>query len=135
MKLLKTISVFALAFLVLISSSSFTVGIHLCAGKIQGMAFFSQAEKCAMEQKLPPCHKPMADPCCDDATIVHEGDGFEGSFASITISAAPALDCDVPLVIVAEVIPDTPFSKISYRSYDPPLRSFDLTVTHQVFLI
>ena len=135
MKLLKTISVFALALLVLISSSSFTVGIHLCAGKVQDLALFSQAEKCAMEQKLPPCHKHMAAPCCEDETIVHEGDGFEGLFADITISAVPVLDCDVPPVVVAEVIPDTPFSKISFRSYDPPLRSFDLTVTHQVLLI
>jgi hypothetical protein len=135
MGILKTIFVYALAFLVLLSSSNFTVGIHLCAGKIQDLALFSAAEKCAMEQKLPPCHKHLPAPCCDDETIVHEGDGFEASFADTCTAAAPALDLDAPVVVIAEIIPDAPFSKISYGCYDPPLRSYDLTVTHRTFLI
>ncbi len=135
MKFLKTISVVSLTLLVLVSSSSFKLGIHLCAGNIQDVALFSELEKCAMEKKLPPCHKHQAEPCCDDETIIHEGDGFEVSFSDITISAAPVLDLEIPFVMVSEIIPDAPAAKIMYRDYDPPLRSYDLTVTHQVFLI
>jgi hypothetical protein len=43
-----------MAFLVLISSSSFMVGIHRCAGEIQNMALLSKAEGCEIEKNLHP---------------------------------------------------------------------------------
>jgi hypothetical protein len=135
MKFLKTISVISLTLLVLVSSSSFKLGIHLCAGDIQDMALFSEVEKCAMEKNLPPCHKHQTAPCCDDETIVHEGDGFEVSFSDITISPGPVLDLEIPSVMVSEIIPESPSARLFYHDYDPPLRSYDLTLTHQVFLI
>jgi hypothetical protein len=135
MKLLRTISVFALVFLVLISSSSFLVSIHLCAGKVQDMALFSEAEKCAMEQSLPPCHKHLTAPCCDDETVVHEAEGFKASFIDISIAAAPAVDLHIADIILAEIIPATPTLTNNWQYYDPPLRSYDLTVSQQVFRI
>lgn len=135
MKFFKTISAFALAFLVLISSSSFMVDIHLCAGKVQDMAVFSEAEKCAMEKSLPPCHKHLTAPCCDDETVVHEAEGFKGSFSGMTIAAAPVVDLHFSYVILAEIIPATSTPTIDWLYYDPPLRSYDLTISHQVFRI
>jgi|SRR5687768_1862001 len=135
MKLLRTISAFALAFLVLISSSSFMVDIHLCAGKVQDMALFSEAEKCAMEKSLPPCHKHVTAPCCDDETVVHEAEGFKASFFDISIAAAPVVDLHIADIILAEIIPAAPTLTNSWLYYDPPLRSYDLTVSQQVFRI
>jgi hypothetical protein len=135
MKLFKTISVFVLAVLVLFSSSNFRLAIHLCADKVYDIALFSETEKCEMEKKLPPCHKHLSAPCCDDETIVHEAEGFKASFSEITISPSPVLDFDLPEVIISEVIPSVPSSQTSYYQYDPPLRSYDLTVSHHVFLI
>ena len=51
MKAVKTIFVFALALLVLVSSTSFMVGIHFCSGEVADMALFTEAEPCAMEKK------------------------------------------------------------------------------------
>jgi hypothetical protein len=135
MKFLKTISVFTMAFLVLVSSSSFMVGIHRCAGEIQNMELLSKAEGCDMQKNLPPCHKHLSVPCCEDETILHEGEGFKTSVADITIAISPALALELPHVILAEVIPSAPFLQPDYYNYDPPLRSDDITVSHRVFLI
>lgn len=135
MKFLKTISVLAMAFLVLLSSSSFMVGIHFCAGEVQHMALFSQAEKCAMENSLPPCHKHLTAPCCDDETIVHEGEGFKASISKIEISLPLVLEAELSQVILSEIIPSVSVVGTRYHNYDPPLRSYDITVAHRVFLI
>jgi hypothetical protein len=135
MKFLKTISVFAMAFLVLVSSSSFMVGIHWCGGEIQNIALLSKAEGCEMQKNLPPCHKHVTAPCCEDETILHEGEGFKASVSDIAISISPTLDLELPHVILSEVIPSVPFLQSDYYNYDPPLRSYDLNVSHRVFLI
>jgi hypothetical protein len=135
MKFLKTISVFAMAFLVLVSSSSFMVDIHLCKDKIWDMGLFSKAVDCEMTKKLPPCHKQMLASCCDDETIVHEGEGFNASASDITVAVPTALDVSLPDVILSVIVPSIPFLHPDYCNYDPPLRSYDLTVSHSVFLI
>jgi hypothetical protein len=135
MKFLKTISIFALAFLVLVSSSSFVVGIHWCRGEIFNMSVLSHAEGCGMEKDVPPCHKQMVASCCEDDTILHEGEGFKASLSDINVTASPALDVQPPAVIVAEIVPSLPLLRPAYYNYDPPLRSHDLTVSYSVFLI
>ena len=136
MKFLKTISVFAMAFLVLVSSSSFMVGFHWCGGEIQNMALLSKAEGCGMEKKnLPPCHKQIGSRCCEDETILHQGEGFKASVSDITIAESPALDLELPHVILSEIIPSVSFLRPEYYNYNPPLRSYDLTVSHRVLLI
>ena len=99
------------------------------------MALFTEAEPCAMEKNLPPCHKQVSNPCCEDKSIVHEGDGFKVSFHKIALSPSTAVDVEAAEVILAEIIPSAPASPSSWYNYDPPLRSYDLTVTHRVFLI
>lgn len=135
MKFFKTISVFVLAFLVLMSSSSFMVGIHWCEGNIQNVALLSEAEGCEMEKKLPPCHQDRSAPCCEDDTILHQGEGFKAPISQITLSVLPALDLELPQIVVSEIIPSITFLQPDYYNYDPPLRSYDLTVSYRVFLI
>lgn len=135
MNLLRTISAFSLAFLVMISSSSFMVGMHFCKGEVKQLALFTKAEGCEKEKKLPPCHRHLASPCCDDETILHEGEGFKASIADISISQAAVSDLELPVVVVSEIIPEAPSSRTKYHNYDPPLRSNDLTVSHRVLLI
>lgn len=134
MKQIRLILSLAFAFLVLFSSSSFTVGFHRCGGHILNIALFSKAEGCDMEQRIPPCHRLMSKPCCEDETIFHEGDDFKVSSTDITFSS-PASDIDVPTVLLAEVVPSVLVSHLPYYNYYPPLRSDDLTVSYQVFLI
>jgi len=135
MKVIKTISSFALAVLVLASSSSFMIGIHVCMGKVQDVALFSKAETCEMEQSVPPCHKQMKQACCEDQTLVHEGKDFKSTILDIHLSAPLAVAIASSTVLLTDLIPAAPLVRVSYFNYDPPLPFSDLTIDHQVFLI
>lgn len=135
MKAIRSISAVILAILVLLSSTSFMVGMHLCQGEIQNVALFSKADGCEMEQRLPPCHRHTNAPCCDDETIINEADDFKASVTHYQPAASTSLDVEQPLVLIAEIVPAASVARFKYYNYDPPLRSLDLTVAHQVFLI
>jgi hypothetical protein len=125
----------ALSLLVIVSSTSFIVGMHVCMGEVQNIAIFTKAEGCEKEQSLPPCHRHEKAPCCKDETVFHKGDDFKASAAKIQIIAPMPVYIEQPLILISEVIPSAPLSRILYYNYDPPLRSCDLTVEHQVFII
>ena len=135
MKVFRTISIIALCLLVVFSSSSFMIGIHLCGGNIQDVALFTEAKRCFNEKKLPPCHKKESKPCCEDESVIHEAQDIKGDVSKIQLSPVPVLDIDQPMVVISEVIPTSSFSRTKYYNYDPPLRWADITVKHQVFLI
>ena len=135
MKALRTISTIFLCLLVLFSSSSFMVGIHLCSGNIQDIALFSKAKSCVNEKELPPCHKQESKPCCEDESVIHDAQDVKGDVSKLQLSPAPGFDIDQPLVLIAEVIPSSSLAQIQYYNYDPPLRWTDITVEHHVFLI
>lgn len=135
MKAAKTIATAALAVLILVSSTSFVVGMHLCMGEVQSIALFSKADGCEKERELPPCHRHATAPCCDDEAVVHTADDFRTASAEVHISIPTPSDLEQPLVLISEVIPAAPVAFFSYLKYDSPLRSADLTVENQVFLI
>ena len=130
----RSILSFAFAILVLFSSSSFMVGLHICSGEIQNIALFTKAEGCEMEKKMPPCHRKESKLCCEDETIVHDAQDFKGSINQIII-AAPVADMMQPPVFIAEIVPSYIIPTKQYAYQDPPLRACDLTIAHQVFLI
>jgi hypothetical protein len=136
MKHYRSILSIAFALLVLFSSSSFMVGIHLCSGRVQDVALFTPAKDCGMEKKLmPPCHRHESKPCCENKAIVHEADDFNTSVTSVALSPLPVLDVELPHVLLAEVIPSLQLTPEQFYNYDPPLRPSDITVSLQVFLI
>lgn len=135
MKAVKTIATAALAALILVSSTSFMVGKHLCMGELRSVAFFSKADGCEKERELPPCHRDKTAPCCDDETVVYNGDDF--TLATVDVKVSPSVPSVIgdTHVLISEVIPSAPIPSFRYLDYDPPLRSFDLTVENSVFLI
>jgi hypothetical protein len=135
MILLRSILSSTFAILVLLSSSSFMVGIHLCGGQVQNIAVFTQADGCGMEKKMPPCLRHESKPCCEDETIVHDAQDFKGNMSQIGIAAPAVLDLGQPAVLIAEVVPSSAFSSQQYAIYDPPLPASDVTVVLQVFII
>lgn len=135
MKVIRSISAVLLAILVLVSSTSFMVGMHFCMGEVQNIALFGKADSCQKEKALPLCHKHMKPACCEDETIFHEGTDFKASIEQIHIDAPAPMDIQQTLVLISEVIPAASVASIKYYQYDPPLRTCDLTVEHQVFLI
>ena len=99
------------------------------------MALFSKADGCEKEKSLPPCHRNMNAPCCEDETVVHDTDDFKTSSGVSSNPLPVAIDIEQPRVLLAEVIPGTPLAQVSPFNYDPPWRSCDRTVEHGVFLI
>lgn len=134
MKLFRSILSLVLALLVLVSSTSFMVGIHVCGGHVQDVALFTKAGSCESKQTLPPCEMHMKPGCCQDESIIHNGEGFKASVVYFHL-IVPTVEVAEPVVILSEIIPSSPFSKTEYYNYDPPLRSSDLTIALQVFLI
>src|SRR5687768_2681730 len=130
MKVLRSILSIVLALLVLLSSTSFMVGIHYCSGKIQNVAIFAPADPCEAEKSLPPCHrKMMANAhCCDDEQVIHEADDLKASAADLQFAIPVAVDMPLQSIVIAEIIPSASVARIQYYNYDPPLRSCDLTV-------
>lgn len=120
-------------FLILMSGSSFVVGIHWCGDSVQNIALFKNADGCEME-KLPPCHRKLTEPCCEDETIFHEGQELKNTVSQINITAPYVADVIHTSVLIAEII-SPGIQEQEYYTYDPPLRSRDLTVSLQVFLI
>ena len=135
MKVLRTISAVVLAILVLVSSTSFTIGMHLCMGEVQNIALFSKADSCEKELSLPPCHRHTKAACCDDETVINDADDFKASAAHYHVAVPSPIDIEQTLVLISEIFPTAPLSGVKYYKYNPPLRSCDLTVEHQVFLI
>ena len=135
MKVFRTISAIVLAFLVLVSSTSFMVGFHFCMGHVQNVALFTKADGCVQEEKLPPCHRHQQAPCCADEILYHQGDDFKAATEHFHVVAPTPIYIEHPTVVIAEVVPASPLSRNLYYNYDPPWRSCDLTVVHQVFLI
>lgn len=135
MKVFRYISAVILAIMVLVSSTSFMVGMHICMGEVQNVALFGKAESCREEKAVPVCHKHMKPACCEDGLVYHEGSDFKGSVEHIHVSLPAPIDIEQPVVLISEIIPASPIAQFKYYNYDPPLRSCDLTVEHQVFLI
>ena len=135
MKLLRTISILALVFLVMLSSSNFMVGLHFCSGEIQNIGILSKAEPCEKEQSQPPCHRHMTVTCCEDETILHQGEELKPSVSHFYAAAPLPIDIVDLGILVSEVIPGSAISRSCYVLYDPPASSADITIRNQTFLI
>lgn len=136
MKQYRSILSCAFAILVLFSSTNFMVGIHLCAGHVQQVAIFTKTVGCDENKKMPPCYKHESKSCCENETIVHDAKDFKGNVTQTNIAAPPVLDVIVPATFIAEIIPSSSASASRlYADYHPPIRSIDVTIDLQVFLI
>jgi hypothetical protein len=137
MKLIRPILSLSLCFLVLLSSSSFTIGIHLCENRVQNVALFKKAKSCQNETLILPCHKHKTKECCQDETIVHNADDSSVIANDIHVNSSFPLLIGInqASVLISELIPSPSVSANKYFNYDPPLRSSDLIVIFQNFLI
>jgi hypothetical protein len=136
MKRFRAIFTLFASLLVLVSSTSFTVGVHWCDGAVKEVAFLKQADGCG-HQQMPPCHRKLMQDCCDDEKVEHDALGFDDTVSAVRIISLSDGFMTLPGdVIVALIIPE------GFRGgnrivdyYDVPIRSFDRNVVHHVFLI
>lgn len=134
MKALRIIWSLSFTLLVLVSSTTFSVGMHLCGGRVNGVAFLDAADGCG-HAKMPPCHRKMMEGCCDDEMVVHESQGFKTDLLDVAFTPALLLPCVQPSVFISDIIPAQSGPQERFLVYDVPLRSCDRVVIHQVFLI
>ena len=132
MKFQRTIVSLAFAVLVLLSSTSFLVGVHYCQGEVESVALFSKAD-CGMAMELPPCHRHMANRCCEDEIVMHDGQDFNKTTAELNFITPFISEVSAPALLLAELFTSDDFT--AHVDYDPPLRTIDRMVTLQVFII
>ena len=143
MILLKRIILLTLALLVLVSSTGISVGMHLCGGELEDLAFFGAKADCPKEQQketLPPCHQvPGSDDtsdCCEDHKLA-----FEQSEASATTKAqllAKTLDLKFITAfkaVVLQFFASEADLKPAYAFYKAPPLARDIPVLVQSFLL
>lgn len=135
MKRLRSTLSIGFALLVLVSSSSFSIGLHLCAGEVQNIALFGKADGCQKEKQLPPCHRHETPACCQDQTVIHDSEDFQANAVHFDVSAPAIVDIIHAQVILDGIVSSAAVTSQRYYNYDPPLRSCDLTIEHRVFLI
>lgn len=139
MKVSRTISVVVMAVLVLVSSSSFTLHMHFCQGQIQNLSLLSEARSCCMTKSASPCqtHKQSTErsdkPCCEDQSVVVDGQEQVGNEVVVTISQNEFV---VVLYSLFSFLAVSPAAFVdSFAAYTPPLILHDIPVLVQSFLI
>jgi hypothetical protein len=133
MNRIRSISSVILAVLVLMASSSFYVGVHVCGGTVKAIAFLQEADGCG-HQQLPPCHRKAMEGCCENDQVIHEGLDFKttDAFAPTPLTATTILHTSL---VLAEIIPAS-IAPMPFRSDHPPaLTGYDIIITNQTFLI
>jgi hypothetical protein len=134
MKIIRSIVSLALACMVLVASSSFTVNMHLCGGSVQSVSLIEKATPCPMEVNTPPCHKAIAKrACCDDEQFLYQGQDFKNHEIVKIQDVQQAWVVDVP--VLTQIAPTSLASFLDYTFYKPPLLQHDIPVLIQSFLI
>ena len=123
----------SLAFLVLLSTFSFTVEKHYCGDFLMDVSYVGHAEGCGMEKDL--SSKTIKKPCCKDE--VHKIEGQD----ELQKTVADVFDFKVPNVQIAsaavmkELFVEIVSNKPQFHDFSPPDISLDYQVLFQSFLI
>ena len=134
MKAFRAISSLLLAILVLMSSTSFLVGMHFCGGEVRSVSLFVPADQCPGHQApAPACHKHMSD-CCKDEVVLHNGEDFKHSVSNPETTASLTLEVSTPPVVVSETIPSFSYVR-TFSTYYPPTHSTDTSLDIRVLRI
>ena len=122
---------FAMAFLVLFSTVSFTVDKHFCGEILVDQAVFSEAKTCGMHAEV---SSTTEDKCCDEEKVVVEGQQeLKVSFDDLDLEQqifVAAFSFSYLDLFEGESQTETPIFH-----YKPPLLVYDIQVLDQTFLI
>ncbi|WP_128758209.1 HYC_CC_PP family protein [Leeuwenhoekiella aequorea] len=130
---------FFLAVFILFSTSSFTVDMHFCCNKLVDMAFFSKAESCMeivqkKDNNSKQCTSIQEKSCCDNQTIVKEGDDtFKKSNTILEIDTLVFINTFFNTYI--NLFEGLEENVISFKTYRSPLLSTDIIILNETFLI
>lgn len=119
-KILKQISSFILAIVVLVSTLSFSVSKHYCLNRLVETSFITNLDGCISENKSDvSCDYFSTKSCCDDVHIVVEGlENFHfEKYSKIDFDIEYFFDAQV---YIPEILIFSSKSEILYFSYKPP---------------
>ncbi|MFZ3272894.1 MAG: hypothetical protein WA143_01320 [Lutibacter sp.] len=126
-----------MAFVVLLSTMSFTVSEHYCGHQLVDIGLFSKAESCGMELQKPSsyndCELKKSDCCKDEVKQFTGQNELNTSFSALNfeqqVFVASFAYSDINLFegFAVNIIP--------FKYYTPPLLVTDIHVLYQVFLI
>ncbi|WP_162343286.1 HYC_CC_PP family protein [Cyclobacterium salsum] len=137
MNALKNIASLFLSLLVVLSSMTFTVNLHLCMGELESVGILTDAPACDMHRKS--CHAPEPDKnskedCCEDEQRILHGQD-ELSKSPVFQKTQPELVAVLSL-LVSYFTANTELPLMeAMEVYIPPLLPRDIPVLIQSFLI
>lgn len=118
-----------MAFLVMLSTMSFTVDKHFCGSYLVDKAVFSKAKTCGMQMSA-----EAESHCCSNEKVKVEGqDELKISFDSFDFHEQ--LFITTYTFTYLNLFESLPKQIIPYKDYSPPLLVFDIQLDDQVFLI
>lgn len=125
---------FAMAFLMLFSTMSFTVEKHFCGQMLVDLAVFSEAETCGMEMHTSSSEEKAEDNCCKEEKISVEGQkDLKMSFDQLDFPQQAFLASFTFTYI--DLFEGLPEQVIPFKDYSPPLLVSDIQLLDQTFLI
>jgi hypothetical protein len=137
MKILRSIVSLLIAAVILVSTTSFTVSMHLCGGRVASISVIDEATPCVMEQ-LPACHQQLMKKmgCCEDQELKIEGKDLSSKIQEVVQLQHQQFSWVLDLPLIHKIILSTKsVSNFSLSYYSPPLLDLDITVLKQSFLI
>jgi len=137
MQLFRKISSIIMAFVVLLSTMSFTVSEHYCGHTLVDIALFSKAESCGMElQKTASIdgNSINKDNCCKDNIKEFKGQNeLNTDFSTLNLEQQVFVaSFTYSYLNLFEGLKE---NSIPFKYYTPPLLVTDILVLDQVFLI
>jgi len=136
-KTFQKIASLLLAFLVILSTVSFTVEKHYCGEFLVDVAVFSDLKDCGMDimsfsDTQETTLKKMS--CCKDEVIVFKGqNGLKLSFDQLGLSSQSYIpSCNYPYTTIS-LIPQE--KHMVFKEYAPPERIYDIIILYETFLI
>lgn len=118
-----------MAFMVMLSTMSFTVDKHFCGDHLVDKAVFSKAKTCGMQMSA-----EAESHCCTNEKVSVEGqDELKISFDSFDFHQQ--LFITTFTYTYFELFESLPKQVIPFKDYSPPLLVTDIQLVDQVFLI
>lgn len=127
---------FAMAFVVLFSTTSFALNMHYCGDTLVETALFNKAKGCGMEMQNPStegCSITKKN-CCDDKQLVVEGqDELQLQVNKISFDQQVFLASFVYSYI--NLFESVDKKKTSFEAYKPPLVAKEIFKLDETYLI
>lgn len=132
-----------LAFLLLISTSGFSISTHFCQNQLQDLQLFCQAKTCGeLQAEKESCHKTSSEQpkackkgCCESNSDFYQLD-LDQQTTSTTFKPLNIKVLTTILFAVLNIeLPSADQKSTDYFNYKPPLIVCDYTAELQTFLL